>query len=40
MGYPCLTGITVYAHFGWAYFELQLDGYSDQTSSSQAAPRC
>jgi len=37
IGYPGLTGITVYAHFKASYFELQLDGYSDQSSGSQAA---
>jgi hypothetical protein len=37
IGYPSLTGMTVFAHFGWAYFELQLDGYSDQAKAGQAA---
>lgn len=31
------TGMTVYAHFGRNYFELRLDGYSDQDSAIQAA---
>jgi hypothetical protein len=37
IGYPGLSGMTVYAHFKASYFELQLDGYADPTSASQAA---
>jgi hypothetical protein len=36
-GNPGLTGVTVYAHFKASYFELQLDGYPDQSSATQAA---
>jgi len=34
-----LTGITVFAHFKAAYFEIQLYGYSDQTAAAQAAQK-
>ena len=37
IGYPGITSMTVYAHFKAMYYEVQLDGNSDQTSSSQVA---
>lgn len=37
IGAEALTGVTVFAHFKASYFELQLDGYSDQTAATQAA---
>lgn len=39
IGAEALTGITVFAHFKASYFEIQLDGYSDQTEGAQAAQR-
>ena len=37
IGYPALTGITVYAHFSATYIELQLDGYPDPAQGAAAA---
>ena len=36
IGESLITGITVFAHDQASYFELQLDGYSDQTAAAQA----
>jgi hypothetical protein len=36
-GYSVLRGITGYAHLKASYFELQMDGYDDDASASQAA---
>jgi hypothetical protein len=32
-----IGGVSVYAHFGSSYFEVQLNGFSDQGSATQAA---
>jgi hypothetical protein len=37
VGNAALSGMTVYAHLGWVYVALQLDGYSDQTLAAQTA---
>lgn len=37
VGNAALSGMTVYAHLGWVYLELQLDGYSDQALAAQTA---
>lgn len=37
IGYGVLTGMTTFAHFGWVYIELTLDGYSDKASAAQVA---
>ena len=37
IAYSTLTGLTAYAHFKAMYFEVQLSGYADQSSSSAVA---
>jgi len=37
IGYSVLAGITAYAHIKTSYFEVQLGGYTDDTSAAQVA---